>query len=144
MGTAVRGRRTPFNPFPLLQPVQQTREPRTFDVEGLPDCGLGAAPIGFDHDQHRILGRTDLHRRQRADEILEYCDLEPTQKIAEVPVQLREVGSLASARTALFLREYAGAVAPCYALASFQGNSIAHFLPSILTHTIHLDEICCH
>ena len=105
---------------------------------------LQMAPIGFDHDQHRILGRTDLHRRQRADEILEYCDLEPTQKIAEVPVQLREVGSLASARTALFLREYAGAVAPCYALASFQGNSIAHFLPSILTHTIHLDEICCH
>src|SRR5206468_8563078 len=98
MRSAVTGRCPPLDPAASLEHVQQPGESCTFDIERLADRCLRAAWIGFDEQHYGILRRAHIHRRQRADEVLEHRDLQAAQEIAEVSVECAEFHPLALVR----------------------------------------------
>src|SRR5690349_14380985 len=94
MRAAIAIRGASLDPPAALEHMQEPSKPGTLDVECLADCGLRSARIGLDQQQHGILRRANVHRRQRADEVLEDGDLQPTEKIAKVPVELAKLQPL--------------------------------------------------
>src|SRR5215475_9523123 len=80
-----------LDPSPPLEPMQQPGEPGALDIERLADRRLRPARISLDEQQYGILRRAYVHRRQRADEVLEDGDLQATQEIAEVSIERAEL-----------------------------------------------------
>jgi hypothetical protein len=71
--------------------MQQSRQPRPFDVEALADHRLGLAWIGLDNKQHGILCRAKFHRLQGHHEVLKYPNLQPAQEITKMIVELTQI-----------------------------------------------------
>jgi hypothetical protein len=87
MRTPVSEGRNPLRPAPFLQVIQQSRETRPFDAQGLTNFRLRPARIGADQNQRGVLSGAHIPRRKRRNEILENQDLQSTQEIAEMPIE---------------------------------------------------------